>query len=60
MNEYEKICKHVGKIVLDFHFNEEKIVEKFQSALEDFKKRLAEKDALIKKLQDELEVLRSK
>lgn len=54
MNEYENICKHVGKIVLDFHMEMEKLSIKFSGALEDFKKRLAEKDAIIKKLEEQL------
>jgi translation initiation factor 2B subunit (eIF-2B alpha/beta/delta family) len=48
---YENICKHIGKMVLDYHFDMEKLANQFQKALEDFKANLEEKNQRIKELE---------
>lgn len=54
MQEYETICKHVGKIVLDFKFEMERVVSNCQKTIEDMKKVLEEKNTRIKQLEEEL------
>lgn len=60
MQDYEQICKHVGKMVLDFHFDLEKISSQFKTAMEEFKKTIDEKNSRIKNLESDLELARSK
>lgn len=54
MQDYEQVCKHVGKIVLDFKFHEEKLVRQAQEAMESFKQTLDEKNKRIKELEEAL------
>lgn len=53
--DYEQICKHVGKMVLDFHFDMEKVANQFKKAVEDFKKSLEEKNSTIRELEAKLQ-----
>ena len=55
---YDQICKHVGRIVLDFQFSMEKLLNQQKSAAEDFKAVLEEKNQRIKALESDLEKLR--
>jgi hypothetical protein len=58
MQEYDEVCRCVGKLVLDFHADMKAYTAKAQKAIEEFKGIISEKDKLIKQLEKEIESLK--
>lgn len=55
--KYEDICKYVGKLVLDFNSEMEKMSKQYMKGLDERHQLLLEKDRQIKDLKDKVDVL---